>query len=217
MNSFVFFLPITDKVDYGHLSLYAKFVSEERRDRLERITSEKDRCNSLLAELLARYALKRSLMLDQAQIVLAHDELGKPYFDGIADAFLSISHTDGCVAVAIGETRVGVDVERLRPVKLQLADRYFDPRETSRIYAEDDREAAFMEIWTKKEAYLKMLGTGLRKPLAFFCVFDDALRAKFITRRLGGHIISFCSDAENMEVAFSEVTLEQLLSSFPNA
>lgn len=78
----------------------------------------------------------------------------------------SVSHSGDLVVVAVARGAVvGVDVEAVddsRPM-MRLAKRFFHPDEVDRL-AELPPEAlagAFHELWTRKEAVLKALGSGL--------------------------------------------------------
>lgn len=96
-------------------------------------------------------------------------EHGKPCFsDG--DGFLSITHTaagDLKIWIAVfSESEVGIDAESLgRRVDkaVAIAGRYFTEAETKYLAGlpEADRARAFIRLWTMKEAFLKMKGTGI--------------------------------------------------------
>ena len=77
---------------------------------------------------------------------------GKPYFIGCPERHLSLSHTKSHVLVGLSEQPLGVDVETLRPVKDRLRDRLFTP--------EEQRDFAFFEGWTLREAVYKLTGEG---------------------------------------------------------
>jgi phosphopantetheinyl transferase len=94
---------------------------------------------------------------------------GKPELPGSAISFsLSHSHSFAVVAVAMG-TRVGVDIEVIRPrARLDaLAHRVLSPAEHAEWldYAPTAQLRAFLERWTAKEAYLKATGAGISVPL----------------------------------------------------
>jgi 4'-phosphopantetheinyl transferase len=69
---------------------------------------------------------------------------------------------------------LGVDVEHLRPMPdaLAIAERYFSPAERRVLAAVPaaQRDEAFFNCWTRKEAYLKAIGDGLSVPLDRFDV-----------------------------------------------
>ena len=89
-----------------------------------------------------------------------------------------------CIAVTI-EGPVGVDVERIRPdvAASGLAERFFSPPEVAELRAlpPEGQERAFFECWTRKEAYIKALGTGLTEPLDRFGVSFGPDRAAALT------------------------------------
>lgn len=214
METNVKYLLWDEALSWKRLSAYLDCVSEARRRRLEAFVFEKDRVASLLTELLARYEGMHRLNVDNARLRFAYDPSGKPYWEGFAEAHFSVSHTDGCVACANAEAPVGVDAEKRRSVDLQIADRFFDPRETTKIRESGDCRAAFYEIWTKKEAFLKMLGTGMRKPLRSFSVADGGLDVRFETEILPEHTLSVCTAEAVRRVDFCQIEVEQLLAFF---
>ncbi|MEU8082858.1 4'-phosphopantetheinyl transferase superfamily protein [Micromonospora sp. NPDC049101] len=97
-------------------------------------------------------------------IEVAHEPGGRPYLTGI-DLHVSVSHTRGAVAVALStRAAVGVDVEPIRPLPVvALARRWLPPVEAEWLTAqpEDRRVAAFLRLWTVKEAIGKAHGRGL--------------------------------------------------------
>lgn len=209
----VYYLRFGQTLSWDCVCAYLPLVSEQRQQRLARFAVEKDKVASLLAQLLARYVLTQTLGIDNTQIHFARGAHGKPYLESFADVHFSVSHTDGCVAFAIGTGRLGVDAEKRRPANLRIAERFFTARETERIYASADRQAAFFEVWTKKEAYLKMRGTGLTESLRDFDVFDERPRVRFETRVLSEHTLSCCREGDpqaDTAIDFCEIGLERL-------
>lgn len=209
----VYYLLFGQTLSWDCVRAYLPLVSEQRQQRLARFAVERDKVASLLAQLLARYVLTQTLKIENAQIRFARDLRGKPYLESFADVRFSVSHTDGCVAFAIGTQRLGVDAERRRPANLRIAERFFTARETERIHTSADRQAAFYEVWTKKEAYLKMRGTGLTESLRDFDVFDEWPRIRFETRMLSEHTLSCCreSDSQTDEtIDFGEIGFDRL-------
>ena len=122
-------------------------------------------------EKAARLSLSALSLLHCAGAVgtLTYGDNGRPYFEEHPCDF-SITHTQNHVFCAIldGEhepMRVGIDAEDLnRPdfSNLQeLATRWFVGEEQKTFLASPTKET-FLRIWTRKEAYVKRMGTGLR-------------------------------------------------------
>ena len=128
------------------------------------------------AESGLRAAVRAELLRLLGVTGLNVDERGRPWLPGVS---FSVSHSGslGLIAIAEGERRIGVDVERLRLDTdfRALAERFFHPEEAAAIG--DDR-AAFFRCWTRKEAVVKALGLGLAHPLDSFVVDFDAPGAR---------------------------------------
>ena len=79
---------------------------------------------------------------------------------------LSASHADGVALCAFARSgRVGVDVERMRATDdlPALARRFFTESENrSLAAAPDGLVAGFYSCWTRKEAFVKAVGEGVR-------------------------------------------------------
>lgn len=93
---------------------------------------------------------------------LARTEEGKPYFPSLSDLQFNISHSKGVVLCALSSRPVGVDIEEIRPRRDSL------PRYALSSQEYEDYEAlgadwpAFYTLWTRKEAWCKYTGQGLR-------------------------------------------------------
>ena len=88
-----------------------------------------------------------------------YNEHGQPRIEG--GPCFSISHCKNAIAVAISHSPIGIDIEHLRTAKPELVARTMNQREQERIWQSENPDWAFTELWTQKEAVLKMLGTGI--------------------------------------------------------
>lgn len=96
-------------------------------------------------------------------VVVEHDGKGAPFLPSHPGLSVSISHCRRAVAVAVSaEGRVGIDVECRRKVGESLIGRVCTPEEQAAVRSADDPAMAFLQLWTRKEAVLKMQGTGIR-------------------------------------------------------
>src|SRR5690606_38644752 len=89
------------------------------------------------------------------------------------DLHFNLSHSGSIMALAVTRAGpVGVDVERIDASRSmeELVARNFAPGEQAAFLAlpEGERTDAFFEIWTRKEAFLKVTGEGLFRGLDSF-------------------------------------------------
>ncbi len=122
---------------------------------------------------------------------IKRDENGKPFCDAVQ---FNASHSDGLCVLAVGDRPIGVDVERVRPfsAREKFAARYFSESERAEIERAADPAEEFFGIWTKKEAYLKMTGEGLRADISALETADIAAETRALTVRGEKYIISIC-------------------------
>ncbi len=123
--------------------------------------SERETGRELIGKLLADAGVR--------EYEIKKDKNGKPHVGGRADIDFNITHSRGFVAcvISVGEGRVGIDAEPVEstvPTERQgsFAERFFSKKEKAAL---ERGERSFSEIWTRKEAYLKMLGVGIRSEL----------------------------------------------------
>ncbi len=114
----------------------------------------------VVGTLLAEYAVKQI----SPETVCIHWQTtaeGKPFIKD-CPVQLSITHADGIVGVAVAKNHpVGLDIEKIHPLREGFAARYFSEQEQAEIRASDDPNAALIRLWTAKEAVGKHRGTGL--------------------------------------------------------
>ncbi len=89
----------------------------------------------------------------------SYTEYGQPYLP--QGPFFSISHCRQGVAVAIDNRPVGIDIESIRPLRQPLIEKVMNPSEQARIAQSAQPEWEFARLWTRKEAFLKLQGTGI--------------------------------------------------------
>ena len=100
---------------------------------------------------------------------------GKPRLEGHPEIHFNISHCAACAACALGDAPVGIDVENRFPWKESLAARICHPLERERLrkLEPEEQEQWLNRIWSRKESYLKYLGTGIRRDLREFQVWEE--------------------------------------------
>ena len=155
--------------DFSHTRLQQAYaqLSPSRKVYIDRLRRQEDKHRSLAAELLILDLLEKYYGITSA--TLHRKDSGEPYLTG-CDLHISISHSDEMVAGVVSHVPVGIDIERIRPIKLSMCRHVCTPEETAYLQADTDPSERcqdpiilerFFEIWTAKEAYFKKCGTGI--------------------------------------------------------
>lgn len=149
-------------------------LSEDETRRADTFRRPVDRTRFTAARGWLRRRLAAYLGRDPARLVFSEGPHGKPFLpeaEGVFD--FNLSHSGGFALLAVSPGfPVGADIEEMRPIEEKVAERFFSADEVRALLALPlaEREAAFFRCWTRKEAYLKALGSGLAKPLDGFTV-----------------------------------------------
>lgn len=162
----------------GTPALYATLDMTERA-RADRFRFARDRARFIARRGLLRQLLARQIGGDPATLAYHAGPFGKPSLATSGPRF-STSHSHGIALFAIApDIEIGCDIERLdeRIDPDRTAERLFTPHEVRalRRASPEDRRQLFFQCWTRKEAVLKALGTGLSQPLDRFDVLGAAV------------------------------------------
>ena len=152
-------------------------LDDTERARSRRYRFERDRIRFVNRRAYLRQVLASYIQVEPSRIRLRTASHGRPQLADGGDLSFNLSHADGMVAVVVARgTRVGMDLERLRPIEDvgELARGLFHPREVAALLSAPSaqRSAAFLSIWTRKEAIVKADGRGLSVPLDRFDVLS---------------------------------------------
>lgn len=154
------------------------YLSRDEQERALKFLFDRDRERFVQARAGLRFILARYLGRSPSEIALEYDDNGKPFiataqnFPGLS---FNLAHSGDLAMYAVTkDVQIGIDVERHRDnVKTdQLAGRFFSAQEAAalRSLPPDTQREAFFSCWTRKESYLKAIGTGLSTPLHTFSV-----------------------------------------------
>lgn len=157
----VFFLEDAQQLP---LAAMLPLVPQGRREKALALRAPADRCSSLAAYLLLRFALLTRCGVD-ARPELAADARGKPCLPW-PGLFVSLSHSKGAALCALETSEIGADVERCGRCRPSVLRRAFSPQEQRAVERAQEPGRVFTEIWTRKEAYGKALGLGVCYPMA---------------------------------------------------
>lgn len=156
----------------------ARLLDPDEATRAARFRFDIHRRRFTVGRGFQRRVLGAYLGRSPASLVYEHGPKDKPYLaPGQSSSPLYFNLSNSEELAILGITRrceIGVDVEHLRELSdlEALAERFFSPSE-SRVLLPLPAELhieAFFNCWTRKEAYLKAVGTGLSAPLDRFDV-----------------------------------------------
>lgn len=160
----------------------AQTLSLDEAARAARFHFERDQRRFIVGRGLLRIILGQYLDVVPAQIQFRYGLYGKPSLVGQVgtrsvsyDLQFNLAHSGEVALYALAwDYPIGVDVEHIRPIPDldQIVERFFSRQEriTLRSLPPEQRQTAFFNGWTRKEAYLKALGDGLARPLDEFDV-----------------------------------------------
>ena len=164
-------------------SALSEEISAEKRERLGRLRNRRAAVNTLMGEIAVRRMISERTGLRNDELKFAAGEYGKPYLAGVPRLHFNISHSGDLVLCALSDEPVGIDVELIKPAKLNVAKRFFRSDEYEYIAASRNTDAAFFEIWTMKESYIKRDGRPLS--LKSFSVLELRRQAPKLFRSIG--------------------------------
>lgn len=207
-----------------NLEVLFNLIPDSERAKYLIIKNPETLQRSLLGEVLTRYILKKYYNIDLKNTELKRNQWGKPYFDEISVHF-NISHSGKWVLVCFSDKPIGIDIEKIRDFKYNVANKYFSEEELFLLENEDDisiKRELFYKIWTSKEAYVKMLGKGITYSFQKFSVKinnnEGEIKDKSIKENAfikfyhieAGYIIACCSISNTFVNSPKIITLKEL-------
>ncbi len=160
----------------------AGLLTEDELARTWRFHFERDRRRFVVGRGVLRSILSRYVHREARQLKLGYGAHGKPYLEynlplGAKPPILrfNLAHSHELAVYAFttkGEVGIDLEFPRTVPDIDQIARRFFSPGECAALHnlAAEDRATGFFNCWTRKEAYIKLLGSGLSHPLRDFQV-----------------------------------------------
>ena len=150
------------------------FLSETERERVSQFVFAKDRNQFTVSRMVLRQLLGAYLGQRPQNVIIETLEHGKPRVLAAGNIQFNLSHSHGLALFAFClKHEVGVDLEKIRPeIALEGIESNFSPREREELAALPSalRPEGFFLAWTRKEAYVKAHGEGLRASLQDFDV-----------------------------------------------
>lgn len=155
---------------------YEKWFSLMIKEKQERVSRYKDierRKCSVAGEMLIKKHVAKKFNISPESIEISIDENGKPYIKNYKIHF-NIAHCENILVYAVFEEKIGIDIEKIRPISLSIAKRFYSSSEQAYVfgYCPNDEDfkycnntetlERFYRIYTLKEAICKKSGIGIK-------------------------------------------------------
>ena len=152
---------------------YMDRVDETRQEKVWQCRNEEDRKRSLLAGYLIQVGVRNWMdgvgghHAGEAPLSLSYTygRNGKPFLKDYGEVCFSLSHSGRYVMGAFSNHEVGVDVQKHRETRLDMARRFFAGEDKALLERLGEEHASdnFYRIWAVKESYMKLTGEGMRQ------------------------------------------------------
>lgn len=156
--------------DRNNYNRFSSYLTNEEISLLSSILNEKKRYETFFSHSLLKYSLSE---MGEKKYVLDFSTQTKPKIYNSTYTF-NISHSNSVGAVAISNDEVGLDIEINRELDknslILLCNKVNIPITNS---------LDFLNCWTIKESYLKLLGIGLVYDLSNIIIDYDSLTVSY--------------------------------------
>lgn len=125
-----------------------------KREQIRKHRHHANQVQSTLGWQLVERGMRQAGFTDFSLDAVHFDVAHKSFADLPAD--FNISHSGSLVcAGVVRDGRIGIDVEKIRPLKTDVIHKYLTPDQANQCESEPER---FFDFWTQKEAVVKANG-----------------------------------------------------------
>ena len=166
---------------------------QKRKDAIMRYRMQPDRLLGLGAGLLCVHALQHEGVDD---LTLDYGERDKPHLRHYPHVHFNLSHSGTIAICAVSSHPVGADVELMHAADAGIARICFTEQEILWMNSQDDPARAFTRLWTRKESYIKRLGTGFYTEPKSFCALpgrESTADVVYSEHEVKEHLVCVCT------------------------
>ena len=137
---------------------------------IDRIQNTERKYESLYARYLLDQLIKKKIGISLKSSGFCKDDKGKPILNKVTNYFVSISHSNGLVAVGLGNIEFGIDLEKQIDDEYSFLEVAFESNHWDRI---KNNKEEVLNSFCKLEAYSKLLGTGFNLEPKDYKISED--------------------------------------------
>lgn len=169
LHSKLYVIPLGPQMTPVERERLLPYIPAEKRARIGAFRQWQDAQRTVLGYSLLSHLLAAETGERRESLKLVFDYYGKPHWPGSGLHF-NLSHSGEWIACGLARTPIGVDVEKVQPIDLEIADNFFAPSEVAdlRSLPQEKQQEYFFTLWSLKESYIKAEGLGVSIPLHSF-------------------------------------------------
>ncbi len=183
-----------DNINAAKVEKALSLLPDWRREKACAYRRPTDRFLCAEAYILLCQLLKEEYGIDrQPEFIFGPN--GKPQLKSEPRIHFNLSHCPQGILCAIDDSPLGCDIECIdNELDEDMLRRCCSSDERTRILQSADPKEAFITLWTRKEAFLKLSGKGLSDDLPGLLECDSADNVEFETgiNRSRGYIYTIC-------------------------
>ncbi|RBP02129.1 4'-phosphopantetheinyl transferase superfamily protein [Rossellomorea aquimaris] len=206
-------------------------VSKSLQQKIIQLRYQNDKTRSLVGELLLKYIILKNNSGKVNNYKIFRNKYGKPYLN-IDNLHYNISHAGDWVVCCIDKKSVGVDIEQVIDIDIEIIKEQFHTKEIEFLNSNSNNLKEFYRIWTVKESFVKYTGLGLSLSFKSFYVefaqknvitigYEDNLAFPTINNKIkiqslildSNYMLSICFE-EGSEFEITEIIKMQDLLNF---
>ena len=161
------------KITNEEYNYYFSLMNKEKQQKVLAYKNIKDQMRTVAGEMLARRMISKYCNVVSEDIYFETGCYGKPNAKRLNVEF-NISHSEEMVVCAISDNPVGIDVEMIQPIGINILHKLCTDVDLEYILGinatgihmpskfDEQQLYRFYEVWTAKEAYFKCIGTGIK-------------------------------------------------------
>lgn len=207
------------------LNQYNIYITKNKREKFYRLRKNEDRLRLLVGDMLIQYLVYIKTKVPLEDLKLIYNTYGKPYLV-YSSLYFNISHSGEWVVGSISQDELGIDIEQVRALDIDIAHDICTDMEYERLISKSSEEQieSIYDLWTIKESYTKALGKGLFIPLKDIIInekdyevtlINDSSQKRYFYRikHTSEYKLCICTTKLISTIEVREISQEILLSS----
>ena len=149
-----------DTFDKSFVEKCITFFPKWRKEKMLRYKHLKGQIQCGLGYVLLIHALREEGVFKEMP-EFSYNEHDKPFLKNYPGWYFNISHSKTAVCCVLSRKEMGIDIEEVGEYKESLAAYICNDKELESLHDSENKADDFYNLWTRKEAVFKMIGSGI--------------------------------------------------------